>query len=239
MESLLRPASSRCDLWAVPRLWGSRSQGGYPDHIGAIPIVKIGDTTLTGPRWRLKRASDVVFAVTALLVLSPLLLLCRRRHVPRRRPGRVLPPGAHRPVRQAVPRDQVPVDAPGRRVRVADHLVDRARRAGRPDRAVHAADLAGRAAAAVEHPARRDERGGAPAERPYFVEKFSMGTRGTRCGTAYRSDSPGCAGQRPARGHADLDRARFDNYYVENWSLWLDIKIVLRTVTEVFRGGGR
>lgn len=35
------------------------------------------------------------------------------------------------------------------------------------------------------------------------------------------------------------DRARFDNYYIENWSLWLDIKVLLRTVAEVFRGGGR
>jgi len=35
------------------------------------------------------------------------------------------------------------------------------------------------------------------------------------------------------------DRARFDNYYIENWSLWLDTKVVLRTFREVFRGGGR
>ena len=34
-------------------------------------------------------------------------------------------------------------------------------------------------------------------------------------------------------------RARFDNYYIENWSLWLDVKVVLRTVSEVFRAGGR
>ena len=35
------------------------------------------------------------------------------------------------------------------------------------------------------------------------------------------------------------DRARFDNYYIENWSLWLDVKVVLRTIGEVLRGGGR
>ena len=35
------------------------------------------------------------------------------------------------------------------------------------------------------------------------------------------------------------DRARFDNYYIENWSLWLDLKIILRTLKEVVlaRGG--
>ncbi len=30
------------------------------------------------------------------------------------------------------------------------------------------------------------------------------------------------------------DRATFDNYYVEHWSLWLDIQIILRTIKAVF-----
>ncbi|SBT37008.1 Sugar transferase involved in LPS biosynthesis (colanic, teichoic acid), partial [Micromonospora narathiwatensis] len=76
IEYLLHPVSASCDLWAVPRLWGSRTHGRYPDHVGAIPIVQIGDITFTGPRWAIKRASDVAFAALALIVLSPLLLLC-------------------------------------------------------------------------------------------------------------------------------------------------------------------
>jgi lipopolysaccharide/colanic/teichoic acid biosynthesis glycosyltransferase len=35
------------------------------------------------------------------------------------------------------------------------------------------------------------------------------------------------------------DRARFDNYYVENWSLWLDFKMLPGTIREVVVGGGR
>jgi lipopolysaccharide/colanic/teichoic acid biosynthesis glycosyltransferase len=35
------------------------------------------------------------------------------------------------------------------------------------------------------------------------------------------------------------DRARFDNYYIENWSPWLDFKVLVRTFVEVFRAGGR
>jgi lipopolysaccharide/colanic/teichoic acid biosynthesis glycosyltransferase len=34
------------------------------------------------------------------------------------------------------------------------------------------------------------------------------------------------------------DRIRFDNYYIENWSLWLDVKILVRTVTAVLRREG-
>jgi lipopolysaccharide/colanic/teichoic acid biosynthesis glycosyltransferase len=34
-------------------------------------------------------------------------------------------------------------------------------------------------------------------------------------------------------------RVRHDNYYIENWSLWLDLKIPLRTLGEVVAGRGR
>jgi lipopolysaccharide/colanic/teichoic acid biosynthesis glycosyltransferase len=41
------------------------------------------------------------------------------------------------------------------------------------------------------------------------------------------------------RGDTDIsERARFDNYYIENWSLWEDVKIVLRTTGQVLRGRG-
>jgi lipopolysaccharide/colanic/teichoic acid biosynthesis glycosyltransferase len=42
------------------------------------------------------------------------------------------------------------------------------------------------------------------------------------------------------RGDTSIgDRARFDNQYIENWSLWLDVKIMLRTVAQVVRGAGK
>ena len=47
------------------------------------------------------------------------------------------------------------------------------------------------------------------------------------------------------RGDTSIaDRARFDNYYIENWSLWEDVKIILRTVAQWHReaedsGAGR
>ena len=41
------------------------------------------------------------------------------------------------------------------------------------------------------------------------------------------------------RGDTSIeDRARFDNYYIENWSLWGDIKIILRTVGSLMKGSG-
>jgi lipopolysaccharide/colanic/teichoic acid biosynthesis glycosyltransferase len=77
-------------------------------------------------------------------------------------------------------------------------------------------------------------------ERPYFVERFSA----EHPGYAMRHRVPvgltGLAQVSGLRGDTPIsDRARFDNYYIENWSLWLDVKVLLRTVSEVFRGGGR
>jgi lipopolysaccharide/colanic/teichoic acid biosynthesis glycosyltransferase len=41
------------------------------------------------------------------------------------------------------------------------------------------------------------------------------------------------------RGDTSIDeRARFDAYYIENWSLWLDVKILLRTLISVLRAEG-
>ena len=38
------------------------------------------------------------------------------------------------------------------------------------------------------------------------------------------------------RGKTSIsERVELDNYYVQNWSLWLDVKIVLMTVVAVFR----
>ena len=34
------------------------------------------------------------------------------------------------------------------------------------------------------------------------------------------------------------DRARFDNRYGDHWSLWSDIKIMLKTVPKILKGTG-
>ena len=32
-----------------------------------------------------------------------------------------------------------------------------------------------------------------------------------------------------------IERTKYDLWYIENWSLWLDIKIILRTIFNFFR----
>ena len=53
---------------------------------------------------------------------------------------------------------------------------------------------------------------------------------------------PGMTGYWQVSGRNDVDyynrRIDYDLYYIHNWSVWLDIMIMIRTVREVFRGTG-
>ncbi|MDG4792858.1 sugar transferase [Micromonospora sp. WMMD1082] len=240
METLLRPRSSRCDLWAVPRLWGSRSQGGYPDHIGAIPIVKISDITFSGPRWAIKRASDLLFSAVALITLSPLLLLCaiatladggrgiffRQERIGRHgRPFKVIKFRTMRPVDEQEAQTNWSI-AHDRRV----GLIGRFMRRTSLDELPQLWNILRGEMSVV----------GPRPERPYFVEKFSAEYPNYAARHRVPVGLTGLAQVSGLRGDTPIsDRARFDNYYIENWSLWLDVKVVLRTVAEVFRAGGR
>ena len=55
-------------------------------------------------------------------------------------------------------------------------------------------------------------------------------------GTGSRQASPAWAQVHGLRGQTSIaDRAEFDNYYIENWSLRLDFRILVLTVLAVFR----
>ncbi|CQR63987.1 exopolysaccharide biosynthesis polyprenyl glycosylphosphotransferase [Streptomyces leeuwenhoekii] len=76
-------------------------------------------------------------------------------------------------------------------------------------------------------------------ERPYFVTKFSE----TYPGYAARHRMPagitGLAQIHGLRGDTSIeDRARFDNAYIDNWSLWQDVCILLRTAVTLVRPTG-
>ena len=73
-------------------------------------------------------------------------------------------------------------------------------------------------------------------ERPHFVDKF--GSAVVRYDDRHRVPvgMTGWAQVHGLRGDTSIEeRARFDNHYVEHWSLWLDLVIVGRTVGAVVR----
>jgi len=73
-------------------------------------------------------------------------------------------------------------------------------------------------------------------ERPEFVELFESDIR--RYGDRHRVKSgvTGWAQVHGLRGQTSLsDRVEWDNYYIEHWTLGLDLKILAMTMLEVLR----
>ncbi|AXK34613.1 sugar transferase [Streptomyces armeniacus] len=76
-------------------------------------------------------------------------------------------------------------------------------------------------------------------ERPFFVQKFSQAHAGYAARHRVPTGITGLAQVNGLRGDTSIeDRARFDNHYIETWSLWQDIRILLRTVSTLFRSEG-
>ena len=73
-------------------------------------------------------------------------------------------------------------------------------------------------------------------ERPEFVEVFRHDV--DRYGDRHRVKSgiTGWAQVHGLRGQTSLsERVEWDNFYIENWSLWMDLKILLMTFVAAFR----
>ena len=74
-------------------------------------------------------------------------------------------------------------------------------------------------------------------ERPEFVELFGANLRRPDQPRRVRPGITGWSQLQGLSGRAPLaERVRWDDWYVEHWSLWLDVKIALMTVRDVCRG---
>ncbi|WP_156727749.1 exopolysaccharide biosynthesis polyprenyl glycosylphosphotransferase [Streptomyces apocyni] len=76
-------------------------------------------------------------------------------------------------------------------------------------------------------------------ERPYFVAKFSESHPGYAARHRMPTGITGLAQINGLRGDTSIeDRCRFDNAYIDSWSLWRDISILLRTAASLIRPTG-
>jgi lipopolysaccharide/colanic/teichoic acid biosynthesis glycosyltransferase len=76
-------------------------------------------------------------------------------------------------------------------------------------------------------------------ELPTFVDEFSGRYPGYRDRHRVKAGLTGWSQIHGLRGECSIeDRARFDNQYIENWSVWEDVKILMRTVTALLRHRG-
>jgi exopolysaccharide biosynthesis polyprenyl glycosylphosphotransferase len=241
LQAIVRtPACGSCDLLVVPRMHAFQTRAGEADHIGSISIMRIRKVYLSGPAWAAKRVIGLLLALFGLVVLSPVLATCALIVRLDGGPGVIF----HQ---QRVGRDGRLFDClKFRSMRPVTSRESATRWSIAHDDRMSAVGRFLRRSSFDELPqlwnVLRGEMAlvGPRPERPHFVEQFSEQYGSYAQRHRVRVGLTGLAQVSGLRGDTAIDdRARCDNYYIENWSIWLDLKVLLRTVGEVLRGGGR
>lgn len=229
----------------VPRLMDAVGVNAHVEHLGGVPLMVLYRVDPRGWQFTVKHAIDRTAAAIGLLLISPVFLSLALA-------VRLSSPGPIFFGQERIGRDgQVFTCLKFRSMRPADPA----------DAAFALQD--GAAPGGVEGEDRRTEIGkimrktsldelpqlinvlrgdmslvGPRPERPEFVDLFDMQIR--RYGQRHRvkAGMTGWAQVHGLRGQTSIaDRAEFDNYYIENWSLILDFKILILTVLAVLRPG--
>jgi exopolysaccharide biosynthesis polyprenyl glycosylphosphotransferase len=246
-EVLLREVK-RCDelgigVSLVPRLFESFTERLAVEHIGGLPLLTARRTNPKGWQFALKHVADRLVAATILVVGAPVFLALSLGTVlsvgrpaffrqPRiGRDGRHFEMLKFRSMRSTsepvvlpdLPHDTAPggVEGDDRRTAFGTFL----RRTSLDELPQLLNVLRGEMSLIGPRP-----------ERPDFVKLFERNVH--RYGDRHRVKSgiTGWAQVNGLRGRTSLsDRVEWDNYYIENWSLWLDVKILLQTILAVRR----
>jgi len=255
-DSLLMPLVRECEVRGlevslVPRLFESVNVRVELEHIGGLPLFGLHAVDPQGWQFAIKHGLDRFVAGVALLALSPLLLavaLAVRLSSPgpiffrQRRIGRdgrdfamlkfrSMEIGAPPPVKKAsgtgdfalLGADLAPggVEGADRRTRVGTFI-----RATSIDELPQLLNvLAGQMSLIGPRP-----------ERPEFVELFGQSVHRYDDRHRVKSGITGWAQVNGLRGKTSLsDRIEWDNHYIENWSLSLDLRILLLTLSAVLK----
>lgn len=229
---IVRAAVARgVTVYVVPRFFELAVGARGPDveDVWGIPLVRVRQSALRCRAWRVKRVVDVVVSATALVLGAPLLLLLAAA-VKVTSPGPVL----FKQRRVGQHGDLINV-LKLRSLQVNDDSDTRWSVAGDPRLTPIGGFL--RRTSLDELPqlvnVLRGEMSlvGPRPERPHFVEEFSRRIPGYDDRHRVPAGMTGWAQIHGLRGDTPIgDRARFDNHYIEHWSLWRDIQIMLRTL---------
>jgi exopolysaccharide biosynthesis polyprenyl glycosylphosphotransferase len=222
-------------VFLVPRFFEMDVGWIRAEVVDGVPLVRMRPVGEHRWEWRLKRLVDVVGATVGLVLLAPLLLavaVAVRREMGRAgvlfRQERVGPNGVR--FRMLKFRSITPFSDLESR---ACWDISNDRRIGPVGRLIRRTSL-------DELPqlvnVLRGEMSlvGPRPERPFFVEKFGRQHRHYQHRHRVPGGMTGWAQVNGLRGDTSIaDRVAHDNYYIENWSLGLDLKIMLRTVVAV------
>jgi exopolysaccharide biosynthesis polyprenyl glycosylphosphotransferase len=242
VEKIRHCTSNGVEVSLVPRLYEAINERTRLDHIGGLPLLTVTAVDPRSLHFTFKHALDRIVSGLALLAIAPLMLLLALA-VKLSSPGPIL-------FRQ--PRI-------GRDGHEFDVLKFRTMR--EPARAPKFTPIEGMAPGGVEGEDRRTPIGrylrgtsldelpqlinvlrgdmslvGPRPERPAFVEMFAREVSRYDDRHRVKSGITGWAQVNGLRGQTSIaDRVEWDNYYIENWSLRFDLRILVLTVAEVLR----
>jgi exopolysaccharide biosynthesis polyprenyl glycosylphosphotransferase len=227
-----------CQVFVVPRFFEvmGRNGRGQVELVGDVPLLRLQRHPVQPHRVLLKRLLDITVSLVALVLALPVMLLCALAVRIEGGPGvlfRQTRIGAGgRPFTLLKFRSMAPATE---KEGATTWSITHDPRVGPVGRFLRRSSL-------DELPQLLNVlRGdmslvGPRPERPHFVQQFS--TSEDRYLERHRVPVglTGWAQINDLRGDTPIDdRVRFDNYYIENWTLWGDVKIILRTVHAVLR----
>jgi exopolysaccharide biosynthesis polyprenyl glycosylphosphotransferase len=228
-----------CEIFVVPRLFELHDAGRDLDAVWGVPLVRLRRAAHRSVGWRVKRSLDVAFAALAVPLLSPLLACVALAVRLETGPGVLFR-------QERVGLDGTPFDLLKFRTLTPLSEAESATTwSVRGDARLGPVGAFLRRTSLDELPQLLNVlRGdmslvGPRPERPHFVTTFLaehphyLARHRVPCGLT------GLAQVNGLRGDTSIgQRALFDNYYIENWSLWLDVKILVRTALSVVRAEG-
>ena len=226
----------------IPRLYEAMDDRATLDHIGGMPILSLNSTDPRGWQFAVKHSFDRVFALVALIAFSPLIVAIafavrltspgpvffRQRRVGR--DGHVFDLLKYRTMRDCDAMDDwEPPDgcAPGGVEGIDSRTwIGRLLRDSSLDELPQLINVVRGDMSMI----------GPRPERPEFVERFAVEVDRYQDRHRVKSGITGWSQVNGLRGQTSIyDRVEFDNYYIRNWSLWLDARIMALTIAEVLR----
>jgi exopolysaccharide biosynthesis polyprenyl glycosylphosphotransferase len=206
-------------------------------HLNGLPLLTIRDVALRGWRLTLKRIVDVAGSAMALILVSPLMLLTAiliklessgpAFYVQERMglDANPFPCLKFRSMRQGAEAKTGPVwasKADPRRTRIGAFI----RRFSIDELPQLINVFLGHMSLVGPRP-----------ERPVFVEQFRRSIPRYMDRHREKAGLTGWAQVNGLRGDTSIiERTKYDLWYIENWSLWLDFKIILRTLFQILVG---
>ena len=236
VETLRASTETEVAIHVIPRLFelGVDTNGPGSHVLWGLPIHDTRRARPSSVEWRAKRVFDLVVSTAGLLLTAPIMILTALAVALTSR-GPIL----YRQTR--VGQRGTPIEIyKFRSMRVSADADTRW--AGRSDDRVTRVGRFIRATSIDELPQLinvfRGEMSlvGPRPERPYFSEQFSSTVYHYRDRLRVPVGITGWAQVHGLRGDTSIEeRARFDNYYIEHWSLWLDFTILMRTFLQVLQ----